>query len=133
MLRESQGGGAVGVKYHVRNFLSRRASLLISLMINFLCGLALTAVTGYATFLITFSAFQSQSKADRQSANVYLGWTVLFAIGLFLVYIALYGMHGNRKVGRMVNMRHTAFVYAMTKPLVMILSFHLHSWLADEY
>lgn len=82
-------------------FITDRFSLLVSLTINFTCGLALASVTGYVTVVLSWTAFQPEhirSESTGDQTNIYVGWALLFMIGLFLVAIAVFGMHHARKV-----------------------------------
>lgn len=38
------------------------------------------------------------AKQDNESSTIYLGWIALFAVGVFLIYIACAGIHAARRV-----------------------------------
>lgn len=84
-------------------FVTDRFSLLVSLTINLTCGIALAAVTGYVTVMLSWSAFHTthgltDDQKTAEASNIYVGWGFLFVVGLFLVAIAVFGIHHARKV-----------------------------------
>ena len=69
------------------------------------------SLTGYVTVVLAWGFFtrnvtSSSSPSsllatkDNESSTIYLGWIALFVVGVFLIYIACFGLHSARKVRR---------------------------------
>ncbi|GAB5037306.1 Hypothetical protein NocV09_07100140 [Nannochloropsis oceanica] len=111
---------------------SIRGLLLASLSINLVCGLIMATVTGYVTVVlawgfltrdITSSSSHSPSlldTKDNEGSTIYLGWIALFVVGIFLIYVASFGLHSARKVSIHHLLRYFWVATLGIAPLVLV-------------
>jgi len=69
---------------------------------------------GYVTIVLAWGFFARPSPPpstpsllgakDHETSTIYLSWIALFAVALFLIYIACFGIHSARKVGYNISM-----------------------------
>lgn len=135
ILRQAQPLSTRTGQYHRQQEVkmqSIRGLLLASLSINLVCGLIMATVTGYVTVVlawgfltrdITSSSSHSPSlldTKDNEGSTIYLGWIALFVVGIFLIYVASFGLHSARKVSIHHLLRYFWVATLGIAPLVLV-------------
>ncbi|KAM3567725.1 hypothetical protein VYU27_010136 [Nannochloropsis oceanica] len=92
----------------------------------------MATVTGYVTVVlawgfltrdITSSSSHSPSlldTKDNEGSTIYLGWIALFVVGIFLIYVASFGLHSARKVSIHHLLRYFWVATLGIAPLVLV-------------
>ncbi|TFJ82798.1 hypothetical protein NSK_005874 [Nannochloropsis salina CCMP1776] len=110
-----------------------RGVLLASLSINLVCGFMSAIMTGYVTVVLAWGFFARPSPPpstpsllgakDHETSTIYLSWIALFAVALFLIYIACFGIHSARKVSINHLLRYFWGAALGITPLVLVTTF----------